>query len=52
MMLAKPVGRRCIATLCARMAICFPESALPFSDKGTQGRDHFCEIMAALLYEE
>lgn len=31
---------------------CFPESVLPFSDKGSEEAPHFCGIMAALLYEE
>jgi hypothetical protein len=30
----------------------FPESTLPFLDKGTQSDQPFCGIMAALLYEE
>ncbi len=51
-MLATSAGRGGIATLGAWIAIRFPESALPFSDKGAQVRSHFCEIMAVLLYEE
>ena len=51
-MLATSAGRGGIATFGARIATRFPESALPFSDKDAQVRSHFCEIMAALLYEE
>lgn len=45
-------ARELIAKTGAGFVRRFPESVLPFSDKGSEVAHHFCGIMAALLYEE